>query len=80
MIDLKPCPFCGNNVRLEDREFDDFAGNFFTNTMLVIECKKCGISMKRYPKRGYGTTDEQKQDLINSWNKRADGEKKRGTL
>jgi len=72
MSELKPCPFCGNNVRLEDREFDDFAGNFFTNTMLVIECKKCEISMKRYPKRGYGTTDEQKQDLINSWNRRTE--------
>ena len=72
MVDLRPCPFCGNNVRLEDREFDDFAGNFFTNTMSVIECKKCGISMKRHPKRGYGITDEQKQDLINSWNRRTE--------
>ena len=72
MSELKPCPFCGNNVRLEDMEFDDFAGNFFTNTMLVIECEKCGISMKKYPKRGYGTTDEQKKDLINSWNRRTE--------
>lgn len=72
MVDLRPCPFCGNNVRLEDREFDDFAGSYFTNTMFVIECEKCGISMKRYPKRGYGTTDEQKQDLINLWNRRTE--------
>ena len=28
--------------------------------------------MKRYPKRGYGATDEQKQDLINSWNRRTE--------
>ena len=69
-IKLKRCPFCGNRVKLEDREFDDFAGNSFTNTMSIIECKRCGISMKRYPKQGYGTTEEQKQDLINSWNRR----------
>ena len=71
MPDLKPCPFCGSNVELEEREFDDFAGSSFTNTMSMIECGECGIAMKRYPKRGYGTTEEQKKDLINSWNRRA---------
>ena len=69
-IKLKRCPFCGNRVKLEDREFDDFAGNSFTNTMSIIECKRCGISMKRYPKQGYRTTEEQKEDLINSWHRR----------
>ena len=73
MAELKPCPFCGSNVKLEDRAFDDFAGNSFTNTMSIIECSACGIAMKRYPKLGYGTTEEQKNDLINAWNRRAEG-------
>lgn len=71
MQDLKPCPFCGRNVELEEREFDDFAGSLYTNTMSMIECEECGIAMKRYPKCGYGTTEEQKKELINAWNRRA---------
>ena len=71
MIDLKPCPFCGGKVELDNhRSFEDFAGNSFTNYISIIECKECGIAMKRYPKFGYGTTDEQRKDLIDSWNKR----------
>ena len=71
MTELKPCPFCGNKVKLEEREFDDYAGNSFTNDFAIIECKKCGISMSAYPKRGYGATKEQKAGLVRRWNKRA---------
>lgn len=75
MTELKPCPFCGRKVKLEDREFDDYAGSSFTNDYSIIECKSCGISMKAYPKKGYGTTKEQKQRLVKKWNRRTkDGE------
>ena len=73
MMELKPCPFCGRKVKLENREFDDYAGNYFTNDYSIIECKSCDISMTAYPKRGYGTTEDQKQELIARWNKRTKG-------
>ena len=73
---LKSCPFCGCKVELEDREFEDYAGNSFPNTMSVIECKNCGISMKAIPKAGYGTTKDQKENLIRAWNARKGGEQK----
>ena len=40
MNELKPCPFCGGAVKLDDdREFEDYAGNSFTNSFSIIECK-----------------------------------------
>jgi len=74
MRKLKPCPFCGNDVQLKDKEFEDFSGNYFTNSFSIIECELCGIKMTEYPKKGYGTTEEQKQKLSERWNKRKDDE------
>lgn len=71
MESIKPCPFCGREVRLKDEEFDDYAGNTFTNSCSVIACSRCGISMKAYPRAGYGTTKRQQERLIKRWNRRA---------
>lgn len=72
MSELKPCPFCGGVVKLDNnRAFNDYAGNFFENSYSIIECKRCGIAMKVYPKRGYGTTKEQRLALVKKWNSRA---------
>lgn len=71
MKKLKPCPFCGREVKLDEVEFEDYAGNSFTNSCSVIGCAQCGISMAAYPKKGYGTTEKQKEGLIKRWNRRA---------
>ena len=70
MTELKPCPFCGCAVKLDNnREFEDFAGNSFINSFSVIECANCGVSRKAYPKLGYGTTEEQRRKLVEEWNR-----------
>ena len=68
---VKPCPFCGSAVELAEREYAEYAGNYFTNCFSIIECKNCGIAMKVYPKNTYGTTREQKEELVKKWNRRA---------
>lgn len=72
---LKPCPFCGGKVRLKDVPYTDFGSNAVTCYKAVIECKKCKVGMAKFPERGYGVTDEQKEALIDGWNTRFVGRK-----
>lgn len=69
MNNLKPCPFCGGEVKIESVHFDDYAGNFFDNSYLRIACRYCNFDMKVYPK-GLGCTQEEKNNLISRWNNR----------
>lgn len=63
MTKLKPCPFCGGEahhmrqgVVVMCREAAD--GDPFTWS---VECKKCGVRTKEYPKR---------QSSTRAWNRR----------
>ena len=69
MSTLKPCPFCGNKVKIESVHFEDYASSSFDNTYLRIACRNCNFDMKVYPK-GLGCTQEEKDYLIKRWNNR----------
>lgn len=57
-IDLKPCPFCGGNVRFEK------AYSYFHDT--VIYCDRCDIV---FMMDDYDASDD---DVARAWNRRAD--------
>lgn len=57
-IDLKPCPFCGGNVRF------DVAYSYFRDT--VIYCDSCDIVF------ALDDCDASGVDVARAWNRRAD--------
>ena len=57
-IDLKPCPFCGGNVRF------DKAYSYFRDS--VIYCDGCDIVFTMY---GFDALDD---DVARVWNRRVD--------
>ena len=77
-IRLLPCPFCGNDVHIEERSFmadspstSSFGGFLYshTETQYSILCgqKRCWLSTAR--------SYSDKQRLIEDWNRRADTKK-----
>lgn len=55
---LKPCPFCGGEVKLTEEQ---------TIGCFRIQCTKCPVDLGRY---WYFSAN----DVINAWNRRADNE------
>ena len=70
MDKLKPCPFCGGEVKMEPVSFSEYAGNYYDNEYSRIRCEPCGFDMRIYPK-GLGCTQEEKEELAERWNRRA---------
>lgn len=70
MDKLKPCPFCGRDVKMESVSFVEYAGSCYDNEYSMISCKPCGYNMRIYPK-GLGCTEEEKAQLVRRWNRRA---------
>lgn len=63
MIELKPCPFCGSEVKLVRR-------NRYGNISYVIVCQNDSCFMKESHNRpSFKKVDE----AIESWNKRYEG-------
>ena len=58
MEEMKPCPFCGENVRFDE------AYNYFRDN--VIYCDNCGMV---FALDEYTATAE---ETIEAWNRRAD--------
>jgi len=69
-IYLENCPFCGKKVRMVERSYSAYAGNYYDNSYLTIPCATCQFEMKIYPK-GLGCTEEEKQELVDRWNRRS---------
>ena len=56
MDKLKPCPFCGNGVKVWDTG---------EGVCKIIECKNCTVKFVfKYDNSGY--------DLLQAWNRRVD--------
>ena len=60
MIDLKPCPFCGESpiiTHMNDSLFDSSIHSY------SVVCPKCGIGTQR---------DRDESKVIEAWNRRRD--------
>lgn len=66
MSELKPCPFCGGDPRI-DTEYDmDGFGNFHK-----VECRKCGASSKAHFCTQGNECHQYYQEVREDWNTRA---------
>lgn len=67
MIELKPCPFCGGNAKLD---YDTHLGHGEKYNVYFVKCKECGARGGRFDDF-YGTPKENAiTDAIMAWNKR----------
>ena len=57
MEELKPCPFCGAEVKLYSTDKGDTDGSMYS-----IECEHCCLDM--------GSYDMSKKQLVKMWNTR----------
>lgn len=75
MIELKPCPFCGGNGRLEKRSQCEGFGCY--TTYVYVACQNCGARGGEADSYFNGS-DERKLTLlaIDSWERRADNEQR----
>ncbi len=65
--ELKPCPFCGGNPRI-DTEYDmDGFGNFHK-----VECSDCGASSKAHFCTQGNECPQYYQEVRDEWQNRAD--------
>lgn len=73
-VNLKPCPFCGMEVKIEDFVID--APVTFYDAGFQIRCKHCGIKFSEHTRCLPGCNkkaDEQaKKKLAKRWNTRKD--------
>ena len=68
MNDLKPCPFCGNEVSFWTREAtEDYQA-------LIIDCKVCPANMEewvyKYDKNFTENFEKKKTEMFKAWNSR----------
>lgn len=61
MVELKPCPFCGDEAYCY---YDENSNRF------MVKCFKCGANVMRKSSEHYGCTRDYMNQVISSWNKR----------
>ena len=81
MINLKPCPFCGESVYIEKKPLwhtynDGTTRGYFGCYEYEIKCNNCGCNI---PLKGndtiYNDDKTAKENAIKAWNRRADNYK-----
>ena len=67
MSELKSCPLCGGNMKLEkiieSHGMDGSCSNW------KLSCTKCGITKKYAADNFYGRKYSTKEEVIDDWNK-----------
>lgn len=61
MDELKPCPFCGGNAKL-DHDYTGLGASY-------IRCERCGAESIRFVKSFEIASDD---EAVEFWNRRAD--------
>jgi len=77
MADLKPCPFCGGEVKIYRLSGCNYEGQTKAGATFVIGCYNCHFDFKRFTvtvtigKNGDVSVVSEKEQAIEAWNKRA---------
>ena len=69
--DLKPCPFCGGEARLEDRHRAFIGGE--TTKVAYIRCRRCNARSGRFELEQYGGKSRSAEAVRlakEAWNRR----------
>ena len=76
MSELKPCPFCGNEVEVEKIPLWYGNGHGYKDCYeFKIWCKKCGCRVDQPENDSvYRSEEEAKKNAIEAWNRRASDE------
>ena len=70
---MKPCPFCGKEVTLNDESYG--AGNYDSGSHAVIRCKNCSLKMEGPDTSWtnlYDHNKELKAFVVGQWNTRVE--------
>lgn len=69
---LKPCPFCGANVRIKKKLLLRGSLGSPNHYRYKIYCHKCGCRIRLEGNDTFGQTNEEaKANAIKAWNRRA---------
>ncbi len=69
---LKPCPFCGANVRVKKKKLLRGVHYTLNYYKYVIRCKNCGCRVRLEGNDTiYRSDEEAKANAIKAWNRRA---------
>lgn len=80
MVELKPCPFCGNDAKVEQTGYGTESPNS-ARLSFRVECVKCGatapgasgyISINLSRSGGLNIWHDDRESEIKKWNRRAD--------
>lgn len=69
---LKPCPFCGANVRIEKRPLWEGTRGYLNCYEYDIRCHSCGCRVRLERNDTiYRSEEEAERNAVQAWNKRA---------
>lgn len=77
MMELKPCPFCGNEVHLKAKPLWGYGGcKYYGCYEYIIQCDniECGCRLTYFGKNNtiYSTSEEAARNAAEAWNRRTD--------
>lgn len=70
MIEIKPCPFCGNTAKLAEKSKTYYKGELTYNT--YVYCPNCDTRGRRAILSHFPTNSKAREHVIEAWNRRAE--------